>query len=109
MAYGPADYRSPGYVNANNQATNIRNKKVVKRGRGSYGLKANIFTLFSIACGLLALLFMPMYLGIAGIALGIAGIVHRERRPGLGIVISIIGLVVGVAWAILSAKFGLHI
>ena len=125
-AYGAQPYGQPGYGPApyGTQEYQYRNQGQAaprgaggkpgkaKRGRsgsGSVGLRANMFTTAAVVLGILALIFMPLYVGVVAIASAAVAFVRGERRAATGLKVAIIGMVIGIAWAYASARFGLAI
>lgn len=115
-----AGYQSAGYSGAGYQGSTYPNSSrgpagrsgKAKRGRngsGSVGLRANMFTTAAVVLGVLALIFMPLYVGVLAIASAAVAIVRGERRAATGLKVAIIGMVIGLAWAYASARFGLVI
>lgn len=110
----PAPYYAPGQKPAldQNPAQGKTGKPGKSRGRksrgsGSVGLRANMFTSAAVVLGILAIVFMPLYVGVLAIASGALAFVRGERRAATGLKIAILGMVIGVALAYVSARFGL--
>ena len=78
-----------------------------RRGSGSVGMRANMFTSAAVVLGILAIVFMPLYLGVLAIASGALAFVRGERRAATGLKVAIIGMIIGIALAYVSSRFGI--
>lgn len=63
---------------------------------GSQASGKNTLSIIGIVCGAVAFLFVPPLFGIAGIILGVVGRSKGERLSTVAIVVSALGLVVGM-------------
>lgn len=77
------------------------------RGSGSVGLRANMFTTAAVLLGILAIIFMPLYIGVVAIAAGALAFIRGERRAATGLKVAILGMVIGLIWAYVSMRFGI--
>lgn len=77
------------------------------RSSGSVGLRVNMFTSAAVVLGILAIIFMPLYVGVLAISCGALAFVRGERRASTGLKIAILGMVIGLVWAYVSARFGM--
>jgi hypothetical protein len=84
-----------------------KTRRSKNRGSGSVGLRANLFTSAAAVLGILAAIFMPLYVGVLAIACGALAFVRGERRAVTGLKVAILGMAVGLALAYVSARFGL--
>lgn len=77
-----------------------------QQGAGNSG---RIMAIIGIVCGLIAFVFCPPGFGIAGMVLGGLAIGKQEKNLGIAaIVVSVIGLVVGIAFGAFVATHMHH-
>ncbi len=70
-------------------------------------MRANMFTSAAVVLGILAIVFMPLYVGVLAIASGALAFVRGERRAATGLKVAILGMIIGIAWAYVSTRFGI--
>ncbi len=105
---GPAPYYEPDeHLGQGKPGKAGKARRRKSRGSGSVGLRANMFTSAAVVLGILAIVFMPLYLGVLAIVSGALAFVRGERRAATGIKVAILGMVIGVALSYVSARFGL--
>ncbi len=80
-----------------------------RQSSGSVGLRANMFSTAAVLGGILAIVFMPLFVGVVAIASGALALIRGERRASAGLKVAIIGMVVGLVWAYVSMRFGIAI
>ncbi len=69
-------------------------------GPGSTGTQqntSNVFSILAIVFGVVAILFLPIIFGLAGIVLGFIGRSKGERLSTIGIVVAVAGTIAGFA------------
>lgn len=91
-------------VTAPIQTTNVDHINHRTTGRR---MPANVLSALAVIGGLLALILLPLYTGLIAIALAIGAIARGERFARLGLKVAVVGFIVGMIWAYVSAKFGL--
>ncbi|HAM21115.1 MAG TPA: hypothetical protein DCQ04_02360 [Actinobacteria bacterium] len=105
---GPAPHHEPDQsLTQGKPGKSGKSRRRKSHGSGSVGLRANMFTSAAVVLGILAIVFMPLYVGALAIASGALAFVRGERRAATGLKIAILGMAVGVALAYVSARFGL--
>ncbi len=68
-----------------------------------------MFSTAAVLLGILAIVFMPLFVGVVAIASGALALIRGERRASAGLKVAIIGMVVGLVWAYVSMRFGIAI
>lgn len=97
----------PGAPTNGRQGKPGRKSRRGGRNSGSVGLRANMFTTAAVVLGILAIVFMPLYLGIVAITAGALAFIRGERRAATGLKVAILGMIIGLVWAYVSVRFGI--
>ena len=57
--------------------------------------RGNTLSIIGIVCGVVAVIFLPILFGPAGIILGVIGRTRHERLSTIAIVVAVVGMIVG--------------
>ena len=63
---------------------------------GTTQASGNVLSIISIVCGVISVLFIPILFGVAGLVLGFVARSRGERLATIGIIVSAVGLVLGL-------------
>ncbi|MEI8080579.1 MAG: hypothetical protein WCI74_01880, partial [Actinomycetes bacterium] len=72
-------------------------------------LTRNAFTALAVVLGITAIFLAPLIIGVVGLTAGVLGFLRRERHARLGLKTALVGMVTGLVWAYVAARFNLHL
>lgn len=57
--------------------------------------RGNTLSIIGIVCGVIAVIFLPILFGPAGIILGVIGKTRHEKLSTIAIVVAVVGMIIG--------------